>query len=86
LGIILAIKGVSIQEGEHGAVVNGLEGLNFLWRPHYESLWDPKVWFAAAGQMFFTLSVGMGCIQCYASYIRQNQDIALQLFSYRFYE
>lgn len=77
LGIFLAIKGVSIQAGEHGAIVNGLEGLNFLWTPHYESLWDPKVWFAAAGQIFFTLSVGMGCIQCYASYIRQNQDIAL---------
>ncbi|HCD87014.1 MAG TPA: sodium:calcium symporter, partial [Algoriphagus sp.] len=37
----------------------------------------PKVWMAAAGQIFFTLSVGMGSIQCYASYLKANEDIAL---------
>ncbi|HAH59379.1 MAG TPA: sodium:calcium symporter, partial [Bacteroidales bacterium] len=29
------------------------------------------------GQIFFTLSVGMGSIQCYASYIKKRDDIAL---------
>jgi NSS family neurotransmitter:Na+ symporter len=77
LGIVLAIKGVTIREGDYGAVANGIEGLNFLWTPQYTSLLDPKVWFAAAGQIFFTLSVGLGCIQAYASYVRQNKDIAL---------
>ena len=32
---------------------------------------------AAAGQMFFTLSVGMGSIQTYASYLRRKDDVAL---------
>ncbi|MGB9828158.1 MAG: Na+dependent transporter, partial [Thermosphaera sp.] len=32
---------------------------------------------AAAGQIFFTLSLGMGIIQNYASYIRKGDDIAL---------
>jgi SNF family Na+-dependent transporter len=32
---------------------------------------------AAAGQVFFTLSVGVGAIQCYASYVSEKEDIAL---------
>jgi SNF family Na+-dependent transporter len=31
---------------------------------------------AAAGQIFFTLSVGMGTIHCYAAYIDAKDDIA----------
>jgi neurotransmitter:Na+ symporter, NSS family len=77
-GVLLAIKGVSLRAGgESGAVYNGVYGLNFLWTPNFSSIWSPKVWLAAAGQIFFTLSVGMGAIQCYASYIRENEDIAL---------
>ena len=77
LGIFLAIKGAMIQEGDYGAVSSGIEGLNFLWTPQYSSLLDPKVWLAAAGQIFFTLSLGMGCIQCYASFMKKGEDIAL---------
>jgi len=36
-----------------------------------------NVWLAAAGQIFFTLSVGMGTIHCYAAYVRPKDDIAL---------
>jgi SNF family Na+-dependent transporter len=36
---------------------------------------------AAAGQIFFTLSVGMGSIQCYASYVKSKDDIALNAMS-----
>jgi len=31
--------------------------------------------------MFFTLSVGMGTIQCYASYVKEKEDIALNAMS-----
>jgi SNF family Na+-dependent transporter len=77
LGIFLAIKGLTIKAGVDGAVASGISGLNFLWQPQYTSLFDPKVWLAAAGQIFFTLSLGMGCMQCYASYLRRKDDIAL---------
>jgi neurotransmitter:Na+ symporter, NSS family len=80
-GIFLAIKGVTITAGEHGAIHDGTVGLNFLWTPNFQSIWEPKVWLAAAGQVFFTLSVGMGSIQCYASYLRQRDDIALNAMS-----
>ncbi|MEN3045606.1 MAG: sodium-dependent transporter [Candidatus Hydrothermales bacterium] len=54
-----------------------LDGLGFLWNPNFSSLLDPNVWLAAAGQIFFTLSVGMGAILTYASYLREKDDIAL---------
>lgn len=79
-GIILAIKGWTMGAENASALfpdANAWEGLNFLWTPQFSSLWDPKVWLAAAGQIFFTLSVGMGSIQCYASYLKSNEDIAL---------
>jgi neurotransmitter:Na+ symporter, NSS family len=80
-GIFLAIKGVTLKAGVQGAINDGTVGLNFLWTPDYSSLSNPKVWLAAAGQIFFTLSVGMGSIQCYASYVKKNQDVALNAMS-----
>ena len=35
------------------------------------------MWLAAAGQIFFTLSVGFGVILTYASYLRKQDDVAL---------
>ncbi len=83
-GIVLAIRGLTL--GDSGATpehpdANAFEGLNFLWTPQFDSLTNPKVWLAAAGQIFFTLSVGMGTVQCYASYVRSRDDIALNAVS-----
>lgn len=80
-GILLAIKGVTLKAGSEGALFDGTVGLNFLWTPNYDSIWSAKVWLAAAGQIFFTLSVGMGSIQCYASYVKSKDDIALNAMS-----
>ena len=83
-GVILAIRGLTL--GTSGASemfpdANAWDGLNFLWTPQYESILDLKVWMAAAGQIFFTLSVGMGTIHCYAAYIKPKDDIALNAVS-----
>lgn len=80
-GAILAIKGITLKAGEDGALFDGTVGLNFLWTPDFSTIWTPKVWLAAAGQIFFTLSVGMGSIQCYASYVKSKDDIALNAMS-----
>lgn len=56
---------------------NAWNGLGFVWNPHYEALWDPGVWVAAAGQVFFTLSIGWGIIHTYASYLRSEDDVVL---------
>lgn len=80
-GVLLAIRGITLKSGSDGAVYDGTAGLNYLWTPDFSSIWTPKVWLAAAGQIFFTLSVGMGSIQCYASYLRKRDDVALNAMS-----
>ncbi len=76
-GIILAVRGLLISPGSPGVVESPLVGLNFVWQPNLGGLANPKTWLAAAGQIFFTLSVGMGSIHCYAAYCRRDKDIAL---------
>jgi len=83
-GLFLAIRGLTL--GTSGASpeyphADAWAGLNFLWNPQFDSLANPSVWLAAAGQIFFTLSVGMGTIHCYASYVRAKDDIALNAMS-----
>lgn len=83
-GIFLAIRGLSLgttASSEEFPLANAWDGLNFLWTPQYDSLLKPGIWLAAAGQIFFTLSVGMGTIHCYAAYIDSKDDIALNATS-----
>lgn len=80
-GAFLAFKAISLQAGENGALHDGTLGLDYLWTPDYSTIWDSKVWLAAAGQIFFTLSIGMGSIQCYSSYVKRKDDIALNAMS-----
>ena len=56
-------------------------GLGFMWNPQWEQLKNPQVWLAAAGQIFFSLSVGFGLILCYSSYLRSNDDVVLTSLS-----
>lgn len=56
---------------------SALKGLNFLWEPRWDQLGNFQVWLAAAGQIFFTLSLGMGAIPVYASYVKRKQDIVI---------
>ncbi len=53
-----------------------LDGLAFLWHPNLELLKNPTVWLRAAGQVFYTLSLGIGVILTYASYVSKKDDIA----------
>ncbi|MDC1194123.1 sodium-dependent transporter [Crocinitomicaceae bacterium] len=83
-GAFLAVKGLTLgTSGASPAVpdANALDGINFLWTPQFSSLLDLKVWLAAAGQIFFTLSLGMGTIHCYASYLKEKDDVALNSLS-----
>jgi SNF family Na+-dependent transporter len=58
---------------------NVLNGLGYLWNPGdiRAGLLNPQLWLAAAGQIFFSLSIGMGVIVTYASYLKKDDDIAL---------
>ncbi len=56
-----------------------LNGLGFMWNPGDvgAGLRNPQLWLAAAGQIFFSLSVGFGIIITYASYLKKNDDVVL---------
>ncbi len=60
---------------------NVLNGLGSLWNPDFSKLTDFETWLAAAGQIFFSLSVGFGVILNYASYLKKKDDIALSSFT-----
>ena len=40
-------------------------------------LLNPSIWIAAVGQLFFSMSVGMGIIISYTSYLKRTDDVVL---------
>ena len=62
---------------------NVINGLGYMWNPSttqmgfWESLSNPQMWLEAAGQIFFSLSVGFGIIITYSSYLGPDDDVAL---------
>ncbi|WP_290662820.1 sodium-dependent transporter [Ignavibacterium sp.] len=76
--IILVIRVVTLGTPDPSLPDNSVEnGFAFIWNPDFKQLGNPIIWLAAAGQIFFTLSVGMGTIHAYASYLKPKDDIAL---------
>ena len=71
--IILMIKGISLKGSE--------EGLAFLWKPDWSKITGQSV-LIALGHAFFTLSLGMGALMTYGSYLDKKSNIpnaALQI-------
>ncbi len=64
--IIMAIRAVTLP--------GSMEGLRFLFRPDF-SVVDSDVMLAALGQAFFSLSIGMGALITYGSYIRKENNL-----------
>jgi NSS family neurotransmitter:Na+ symporter len=50
------------------------EGITFLFKPDFSKITAETV-LAALGQSFFSLSLGMGCIITYASYVKRDTNI-----------
>ncbi|WP_226984200.1 hypothetical protein [Halothermothrix orenii] len=65
--LILIIRSVTLP----GAI----EGLNYYLKPDFTKLLDIGVWIDAYTQVFFTLSLGMGIMIAYASYMPKNSDV-----------
>lgn len=65
--IIIVIKGVTLE----GAAL----GLNKLFTPDWSKVLEPKVWIAAYGQVFYSLSLAMGIMMTYSSYLPKKTDI-----------
>jgi len=56
---------------------NVVNGLGYMWNPNFSALGNAQTWLAAAGQIFFSLSVGFGVIINYASYMKKKDDVVL---------
>ncbi len=64
---ILVIQAVRLP----GAV----DGLNAFFTPNWEAMSNYKVWLAAFGHIFFSLSVGLGIMLTYASYLKRKTNM-----------
>jgi NSS family neurotransmitter:Na+ symporter len=73
--IVLAVVVLTLPPGPGGETA--WQGLQFIYNPDFSRMDEPTVWLASAGQIFFTLSVGMGSLQAYASYLSKRDDIVL---------
>jgi len=72
LMLIITIRGITLP----GAVT----GINKFLNPDFSQLLNSKVWLAAYGQIFFTLSVCFGVMITYASYLPKDSDIVNNSF------
>ncbi|MEX0912458.1 MAG: sodium-dependent transporter [Gemmatimonadota bacterium] len=72
--VLLMIRVLTLPETALGSPS---QGLGFVWTPDWGALGNASVWLAAAGQVFFTLSLGMGTIQTYSSFLSKDDDITL---------
>lgn len=71
LMVALAVNSVLLKGGQ--------EGLSFYLKPDFHKLMEAglgEAVFAALGQAFFTLSIGMGAIAIFGSYIGREQRLA----------
>lgn len=75
--IIIRVATLGNPTGQEGQ--SFIDGLGFMWNPKnvVETLVNPEVWLNASAQIFFTISLCIGAICTYASFVRPKQDIAL---------
>ena len=77
-GVLLMIRVVTLGTPDLGRPDWNIgNGFGFLWNADFSSLKSAKVWLEAAGQIFFTLSVGIGVILTYDSYLKKGDDVVL---------
>ncbi len=77
-GIVLLVRVVTLGTPDPARPDWNIgNGFGFLWNPDFSALKSAKVWLEAAGQIFFTLSVGIGVILTYASYLKKGDDVVL---------
>ncbi|WP_066069053.1 sodium-dependent transporter [Neobacillus soli] len=65
--MIIVVRALTLD----GAV----EGLNAFFKPNWDMILNGKVWIAAYGQIFFSLSIGFAIMITYSSYLPKKSDI-----------
>ncbi len=52
-----------------------INGLELMFKPDFTALKEPRIWAAAYGQIFFTLSIAFAIMITYSSYLPQDSDL-----------
>jgi len=76
IALVIRVLTVGTPDASHPDW-NIANGMGYFWNPDFSRLGQASVWLVAAGQIFFTLSLGQGIINTYASYVREHDDITL---------
>lgn len=71
--IVLMIKTLTLPPKE-GTVS---QGLAYIWVPDWSQILNVGIWVTAAGQIFYSLSIGMGSLECFGGYLKENDDVVL---------
>ncbi|MFQ6605808.1 MAG: sodium-dependent transporter [Fidelibacterota bacterium] len=69
--IVLVIRGITLPGAE--------AGLKFLWHPDWSKISGTSI-LIALGHAFFTLSLGMGAMMTYGSYLSKSSNIVTSAF------
>lgn len=59
---------------------NAQKGLEYMFKPDFSKL-NFQMVLAALGQAFFTLSIGMGALLTYGSYIKEDKSLAKSVYT-----
>lgn len=57
-----------------------LDGLEAFFKPDWDTIFSGKVWVAAYGQIFFSLSIGFAIMITYSSYLPKKTDLTNSAF------
>jgi SNF family Na+-dependent transporter len=77
IALLVLARVLTLPANELHSDQNVNTGLAYMWNADFTKLGDSKAWLAAAGQIFFSLSVGFGVIVNYASYMKKKDDVVL---------
>ena len=67
LMVVIVIRGLTLP--------GAMDGLNLLLTPDFSALTNPSTWVAAYGQVFFSLSLAMGVMVTYSSYLPEKAEL-----------
>jgi NSS family neurotransmitter:Na+ symporter len=70
--IIITIRGLTLP--------GAFDGLNYFFKPDFSKILDGRVWVAAYGQIFYSLSICFGIMLAYSSYLPKKSDIVNNAF------
>ncbi|WAA11899.1 sodium-dependent transporter [Fervidibacillus halotolerans] len=57
-----------------------MDGVEAFFKPNWDTIFDGKVWVAAYGQIFFSLSIAFAIMITYSSYLPKKTDITNNAF------